>query len=1040
MISLDKLEFETLIEIIKDLLNKDKGLSLNRYEGDKPYKYILQQGVGIYGGNKILCDVKNPNISDFDLLNNGLNEFNTIINEFSFGQYFLIVPKFLDQKIKKDLKERIDQKWYLEKVQILYLDDLEKLLSKYPEIENKYKVEINTWYEAYGKIAKLLNDEYLNSRDINTAQHVYGLLEKTEYFEYNSGTLGRDPEMLKEKGFDPIQLFATFNYSGIKTEKRVKCINLLFEAFQSIFKVSPTISFDGIPSPIITKIIRYRGWMHQNEIWNSFNQIFENGIGGLYEEDFNQLEYWSGINTASFTIFLFWVNSEQFLPLDQNTIRFLKEFKLITTRPKDYYSYSEVCLKIKLESEGKDEYKDIIRTFVKDAYAFTKKNTSGPVLSASTIDIITKTDNTDFSRGEIEQKAKLKKKEYFKGFRIIALKPQNKPDNKLPQAHIKNLQLEELYSFYSCFEFKDNSDQTIIYHADSDLDIYSYSDENKNLNISISSIVGKNGAGKSTLIELIYLVINKLSIYKKISPFQELEEEEVYANLYIKSDKLYKISVGDSVEIFEYSSTLDNQFELQLKNIANEFDIESFCYTLVVNYSLYGLNSKIMGPWINPLFHKNDSYSVPIVLNPMRMEGNIDINKEEYLAKSRLLANLLDPQSIARAGGIVPELVPNTTPQSLHITFDSKKMDRKREAYTKKYRKLPTPEDINKVVGALKLGHSLKDVPYASEAREYIYYKLISISEYPNFIEYKKLPNWINKSPAKLKDYIDDLFEEASHITFKLNQAINYLKYGLYQKEDYTILELSQEIDKLQESIALEKEKTTEKIKEIRTIELIPPSFFEFDIEFTYDSNFSKLSSGEKQQILSINTIAYHLYNLDSVMPDKKGYKYNSVNIVFDEIELYFHPEFQRTFIKNLRDRIISLDLHDIDNINIIFVTHSPFILSDIPKSNILMLKVDEATKKSLPYKNNDQTFGSNVHDLLANDFFMDKGFMGEFAKNKIIDLSEYLNDCFENPEKLTNDPKYTENEAREFIKLIGEPLIKDSLTDLFSYLYKNEL
>jgi len=59
-----------------------------------------------------------------------------------------------------------------------------------------------------------------------------------------------------------------------------------------------------------------------------------------------------------------------------------------------------------------------------------------------------------------------------------------------------------------------------------------------------------------------------------------------------------------------------------------------------VNYSQYSLNAKGAYYWLKPLFHKNDGYKTPIVLNPFRDDGNIDINRELHLAQTRLLTNL----------------------------------------------------------------------------------------------------------------------------------------------------------------------------------------------------------------------------------------------------------------------------------------------------------------------------------------------------------------------------------------------------------------
>ncbi|KAA6314072.1 hypothetical protein EZS27_035257 [termite gut metagenome] len=98
---------------------------------------------------------------------------------------------------------------------------------------------------------------------------------------------------------------------------------------------------------------------------------------------------------------------------------------------------------------------------------------------------------------------------------------------------------------------------------------------------------------------------------------------------------------------------------------------------------------------------------------------------------------------------------------------------------------------------------------------------------------------------------------------------------------------------------------------------------------------------------------------------------------------MYYHPEWQRTYIHDLLDymrKINPKDIKNIKGINVIFVTHSPFILSDIPNSNIVRLEKGKVKK----YNEGEKTFGANIHDLLASEFFMKKGFMGEFAKQKI--------------------------------------------------------
>ena len=44
--------------------------------------------------------------------------------------------------------------------------------------------------------------------------------------------------------------------------------------------------------------------------------------------------------------------------------------------------------------------------------------------------------------------------------------------------------------------------------------------------------------------------------------------------------------------------------------------------------------------WINGLFHKNDGYMCPIVLNPFRDKGKVDMNREMRLTQQRMEALL----------------------------------------------------------------------------------------------------------------------------------------------------------------------------------------------------------------------------------------------------------------------------------------------------------------------------------------------------------------------------------------------------------------
>lgn len=202
----------------------------------------------------------------------------------------------------------------------------------------------------------------------------------------------------------------------------------------------------------------------------------------------------------------------------------------------------------------------------------------------------------------------------------------------------------------------------------------------------------------------------------------------------------------------------------------------------------------------------------------------------------------------------------------------------------------------------------------------------------------------------------------------------------------------------------------------------IPDGLF-IDIEIEGKIFFNELSSGEKQKIYSINTIVNYL------VKSQEEDQYKPVNIILDEIELYFHPELQRTYI---RDLVTAIDLANIDLlINITFITHSPFILSDIPDNKILFLKKN---KKGLTVPRNEDvhTFGANIHSLLSDSFFMENGLIGEFAKNKIQEVIDFLNE--------KESPIKDATSAKRIIDIIAEPFLQMQLRKIYNKKFSDKV
>ncbi|MBU8852745.1 AAA family ATPase [Priestia megaterium] len=184
--------------------------------------------------------------------------------------------------------------------------------------------------------------------------------------------------------------------------------------------------------------------------------------------------------------------------------------------------------------------------------------------------------------------------------------------------------------------------------------------------------------------------------------------------------------------------------------------------------------------------------------------------------------------------------------------------------------------------------------------------------------------------------------------------------------------------------------------------------------------NWRQLSSGETA---FLNTYSrFHSVSKKELQ--------DNVIILIDEGEVYLHPYWQKIFLKNMIKFLITL--FENKNIQIIITSNSPFIVSDLPPSNIIFLKKSENKVEVLEQFSQQSTFASNIHSLLSNSFFLNDGLIGEFAKNKINNILEkiYSSQEISEPELI---------EYKKFISLIGEPVIREQLYKiLYSHLEKD--
>lgn len=329
----------------------------------------------------------------------------------------------------------------------------------------------------------------------------------------------------------------------------------------------------------------------------------------------------------------------------------------------------------------------------------------------------------------------------------------------------------------------------------------------------------------------------------------------------------------------------------------------------------------------------------------------------------------------------------------------------------------------------------------------YIIYKTISIFETHPLLFTSSIENYAKPSvflrekegecyrkeilKKAFKALFLDIKNDKSHITLKLRQAIHFFnEYGKMRKY---LIECGKNDDPRKwcghkyyvDFKCLKKIISNNGKRDIITY--LPPAFFEGDIILSKKNevffSISKLSSGERQLLNLTGGILYHLRNLSIPVKCNSAIKYSNINIVLDEIELYFHPEYQRQLIKYLIDKLQKCIFLSNKSVNIIIITHSPFVLSDIPKNNVLFIKngIPDRTMQ-------ENTFGANIHTLLKDGFFLDQVPIGEFARQKISQLFEKLYNNQATPDMLCE------------IQLVSEPLLRSQLLKLYNQLLPFQL
>ena len=520
--------------------------------------------------------------------------------------------------------------------------------------------------------------------------------------------------------------------------------------------------------------------------------------------------------------------------------------------------------------------------------------------------------------------------------------------------------------------------------------------------------------------------------------------------------------------ILNERTTTETTSKLLDKHSKGRVILKSLFYTLVCNYSMYGFNyrdyfeeatpiqrlEKLFKKcnfddnhitedqiWLKGIFHKNDGYQTPIVLHPMREDGILKITKENQLAKERM-ENLLFYKDNA---GHYPQRVVNG---NLHIIairikpIENKSFSRENmlsQIGIGRQQNISQNFDniYNWIIGFWDSLYHFSTVSQGQKLREdaydYIVYKTLKIVS--NYKKYSSIYNYLSKTKAQYEDVCEKLIplsEDFTHVTKKLLRTIMYLKKDIYFDSDniYNLDDLGNTIN------AMVGERIHPK-HQLQETDLLPPPIFEHFLLLKKDGDtgiidFRNLSSGERQIAYTISNFMYHLINVDSEWNDfyqDKDHleiiKYRFVNVIFDEVELYFHPELQRSFMGLLLQALQNAHFKNLYGVNIILATHSPFLLSDIPHSNVLCLGEDTM--------NVEGTLGANIIELLGNSFFL-SSVIGNVASREIQKIVN-LYQAAKREENITNTFKNKKERFKYVYKYVADTYLKDLVGRMLDYM-----
>lgn len=558
---------------------------------------------------------------------------------------------------------------------------------------------------------------------------------------------------------------------------------------------------------------------------------------------------------------------------------------------------------------------------------------------------------------------------------------------------------------------------------------------------NLNSIVGQNGSGKSSILDIIRGIFSiNINAFPwcNIVAIGETDDNEIfsitngYKNITVYNEngelidieKLSKDFNRKDIQTIFYSPHFDYKYNLNFDNIDN-YDIS---FDKILEQDLSNINnneSNSNGIRHSPsieLIYKNSLRQIEFLNSDL-------VSKKQIFKDIFHLPNHNDPILEIRIRKREREWnTPNAFTSAIKDIFD------KIEVELNQWAKIKNPIDVDKYILKRKMLEAMLSTIYSTMEKKNYYLNegVFSYVDFKKILDssdaYTLLVFLINNVKLSYKSgelliFDDTKFESLLIQTYETIDEINE-KELISQDTFQTTPEKAKTILELQRNVI----NTLNRYYPIEPSDSGRSDRDKVEPFINYMPFTKRLSSGENALLNLFSRLFAFInenYGVNKYRPPKEHFI-----LLFDEADLSFHPSWKKNYIKSLLKTIPYFfeELENKPSIQIIFTTHDPLTLSDLPNRNVTYIARKDYDSKSniLEYGSQNRpkkTFGANISELLADSFFIDDALIGNFASDKIQETIEWLN---------KKDDRSNPDYHKKIISLIDEPIVSLKLSEMY--------